>query len=64
MIFSELFPVTSELKLEYVVATIDVKGSKLFLDKTQVDEYPLQIINELDGEGAHPTDKMEWNTEC
>jgi transposase InsO family protein len=39
-IFGELFSVPPELKLEYVVATIDVKEQKLklFLDKTQVDE--------------------------
>ena len=39
-IFGELFSVLPELKLEYVVATIDVKEQKLklFLDKTQVDE--------------------------
>jgi len=40
-IFGELFPVSPEVKLEYVVATIDVKEQKLklFLDKTQVDEF-------------------------
>jgi hypothetical protein len=40
-IFGELFPVLPELKLEYVVATIDVKDQKLkiFLDKTQVEEF-------------------------
>jgi putative transposase len=39
-IFGELFSVPPELKLEYVVATIDVKEQKLklFLDRTQVDE--------------------------
>ena len=44
-IFSELFPVAPELKLEYVVATIDVKEQKLklFLDKTQVDEFDYQL---------------------
>jgi hypothetical protein len=40
-ILGELFPVAPELKLEYVVATIDVKEQKLkfYLDKTQVDEF-------------------------
>ena len=40
-ILGELFPVPPEVKLEYVVATIDVKEQKLklFLDKTQVDEF-------------------------
>jgi len=40
-IFGELFPVPPELKLEYVVATINVKEQKLklFLDKIQVDEF-------------------------
>lgn len=40
-IFGELFSVSPELKLEYVVATVDVKEQKLklFLDKTQVDEF-------------------------
>ena len=40
-IFGELFPVSPELKLEYVVATINVKEQKLklFLDKIQVDEF-------------------------
>lgn len=44
-IFGELFPVAPELKLEYVVATIDVKDQKLklFLDKTQVDEFDYQL---------------------
>ena len=39
-IFGELSSVPPELKLEYVVATIDVKEQrlKLFLGKTQVDE--------------------------
>ena len=43
-IFGEIFPVPPELKLEYVVATINVKEQKLklFLDKTQVEEFELQ----------------------
>jgi len=44
-IFGELFPVPPEVKLEYVVATIDVKEQKLklFLDKTQVDEFDYRV---------------------
>jgi transposase InsO family protein len=44
-IFGELFTVPPELKLEYVVATIDVKEQrlKLFLDKTQVDELDYKM---------------------
>jgi transposase InsO family protein len=44
-ILGELFPVPPELKLEYVVATIDVKEQKLklYLDKTQVDEFDYKI---------------------
>jgi len=44
-VFGELFPVAPELKLEYVVATIDVKDQKLklFLDKTQVDEFDYRL---------------------
>ncbi len=44
-VFGELFPVAPELKLEYVVATIDVKDQKLklFLDKMQVDEFDYQL---------------------
>ena len=44
-IFGELFPVPPEVKLEYVVATIDVKEQKLklFLDKTQVDEFNYKL---------------------
>ena len=44
-IFGELFPVPPEVKLEYVVATIDVKEQKLklFLDKTQVDEFDYKL---------------------
>jgi putative transposase len=40
-IFGELFPVAPHLIYEYVVATIDVidQKLKLFLDKTQVDEF-------------------------
>lgn len=44
-IFGELFPVAPELKLEYVVATIDVKDQrlKLYLDKIQVDEFVYKL---------------------
>ena len=44
-IFGELFPVSPELKLEYVVATINVKEQKLklFLDKIQVDEFSYKL---------------------
>jgi putative transposase len=44
-ICGELFPVPPELKLEYVVATIDVKEQKLklFLDKTQVEEFDYHL---------------------
>jgi len=44
-IFGELFPVPPEVKFEYVVATIDVKDQKLklFLDKTQVEEFDYQL---------------------
>ncbi len=44
-IFGELFSVPPEAKLEYVVATIDVKEQKLklFLDKTQVDEFDYKM---------------------
>lgn len=44
-IFGELFPVPPEVKLEYVVATIDVKEQKmkLFLDKIQVDEFDYRV---------------------
>jgi transposase InsO family protein len=44
-LFGELFPVPPELELEYVVATIDVKEQKLklFLDKTQVEEFDYQL---------------------
>jgi hypothetical protein len=44
-IFGEQFSVPPELRLEYVVATIDVKEQKLklFLDKTQVDEFAYKM---------------------
>jgi putative transposase len=44
-IFGELFSVPPEVKLEYAVATIDVKEQKLrlFLDKTQVDEFDYKM---------------------
>lgn len=44
-ILGELFPVPPELKLEYVVATIDVKEQKLklYLGKTQVEEFDYKI---------------------
>jgi transposase InsO family protein len=44
-IFGETFTVPPELKLEYVVATINVKEQKLklFLDKTQVDEFDYKL---------------------
>jgi len=44
-ILGELFPVPPELKLEYVVATIDVKEQrlKLYLGKTQVEELDYKI---------------------
>ena len=44
-IFSELFPVSKELKYEYVVATIDVKEQKLklYLDHMQVEEYNYKL---------------------
>lgn len=44
-VFGELFPVPPELKLEYVVATIDVKEQKmkLYRDKTQVDEFDYRM---------------------
>lgn len=44
-IFGELFPVAPYLIYEYVVATIDVKDQKLklFLDKTQVDEFVYKL---------------------
>jgi len=44
-ILGELFPVPPELKLEYVVATIDVKEQKLklYLDKTQVEEIDYKL---------------------
>jgi len=44
-IFGENFPVAPELQYEYVVATVDVKEQKLklYLDKTQVDEFLYQL---------------------
>ena len=44
-ILGELFPVSPEVKLEYVVATIDVKEQKLklYLDKNQIDEFDYKI---------------------
>jgi putative transposase len=44
-IFGEIFKVAPELKLEYVVATINVKEQKLklFLDKIQVDEFDYKL---------------------
>ena len=44
-IFGELFAVSPELQYEYVVATIDVKEQKLklYLDKTQVDEFVYRL---------------------
>ena len=44
-ILGELFPVPPEVKLEYVVATIDVKEQKLklYLGKTQIDEFGYEL---------------------
>jgi hypothetical protein len=44
-IFGEMFPVPAETKLEYVVATIDVKEQKLklFLDKIQIEEFDYKL---------------------
>lgn len=44
-ILGELFPVPPEAKLEYVVATIDVKEQKLklYLGKTQVEEFDYKL---------------------
>jgi len=44
-ILGELFSVPPELKLEYVVATIDVKEQrlKLYLDKIQIEEFGYKI---------------------
>ena len=44
-IFGEKFPVPPETIREYVVATIDVKEQKLklFLDKTQVEEFDYKL---------------------
>ena len=44
-IFGECFPVPPEAKLEYVIATIDVKEQrlKLFLDKNQIEEFDYKL---------------------
>jgi putative transposase len=44
-VFGERFSVPPETMLEYVVATIDVKEQKLklFLDKTQVEEFDYKL---------------------
>ena len=44
-IFGETFSVPPELKYEYVIATVNVKEQKLklFLDKTQVEEYQYKL---------------------
>jgi transposase InsO family protein len=44
-IFGESFPAPPETEYEYVVATVDVKEQrlKLFLDKTQVEEYQYRL---------------------
>jgi putative transposase len=44
-VFGELFRVPPELEHEYVVATIDAKEQKLklYLDKTQVEEFDYQL---------------------
>ncbi|MCX5810771.1 MAG: IS481 family transposase [Proteobacteria bacterium] len=44
-VFGEIFRVPPEIQLEYVVATINVKEQKLklFLDKTQVDEFRYKL---------------------
>jgi hypothetical protein len=44
-IFGEHFPVPPEARLEYVVATIDVKEQKLklFLDKIQIEEFDYKL---------------------
>ncbi len=44
-IFGEFFPAPPETEYEYVVATVDVKEQrlKLFLDKTQVEEFKYQL---------------------
>jgi hypothetical protein len=44
-IFGERFAVPPEMMLQYVVATIDVKEQKLklFLDKTQVEEFDYKL---------------------
>lgn len=44
-IFGETFPMPPELKYEYVIATVNVKEQKLklFLDKTQVEEFQYKL---------------------
>ena len=44
-IFGEIFRISPELQLEYVVAAINVKEQKLklFLDKIQVDEFSYKL---------------------
>jgi|SRR5664280_307336 len=44
-IFGEMFPVSPQLKYEYVIATINVKEQKLklFLDKIQVEEFKYKL---------------------
>ena len=44
-VFGETFSVPPELKYEYVIATVNVKEQrlKLFLDKTQVEEYEYKL---------------------
>jgi len=44
-IFGESFPVPPETKLEYVVATIDVKDQKLklFSNKVQIEEFDYSL---------------------
>jgi putative transposase len=44
-IFGEIFRVSPELQLEYVVATINLKEQKLklFLDKTKIDEFRYKL---------------------
>ena len=44
-VFGEIFQVPPEIQLEYVVATINVKEQKLklFLNKTQVDEFRYKL---------------------
>ena len=42
-LFGEMFPVPPETQYEYVVATVDVKEQKLFLDTIQLEEYKYQL---------------------